>query len=159
MSRPTIDEILMAEAWLWSLRGTCSRREVGAVVATTRGVTVTHGYNGALAGMPHCAPHEDHQPCETSEHAERNAIYFAARRGVALEGCTLYSTDSPCVACARAVVQCGITRVVFERSYRDDRGLVLLMAADVAVDRIEVGLQNIMLLAHINQKKIDGAMA
>jgi len=137
--RPSIDETLMAEAWLWSRRGTCSRRRVGAVVATSQGVTISHGYNGALSGMPHCAPHDDHQPCDISEHAERNAFYFAARRGVSVEGCTLYSTDSPCVACARAAVQTGIVRVVYDRPYRDDQGLVLLLAAGLKVDRITAG--------------------
>lgn len=135
MSRPSLDDVLMQEAWLWSKRGTCSRRNVGAVIATVNGVTVSTGYNGALAGMPHCAPHGDYQPCETSEHAERNAIYFAARRGVSIEGCILYTTDSPCVACARAVIQSGIVKLMYDRAYREDQGLVLLLAAGVMVER------------------------
>ncbi len=127
----------MEEAWLWSLRGTCSRRQVGAVIATPRGVTVSHGYNGALSGMPHCQPHEDYQPCDVSEHAERNAIYFAARKGVSVEGCWIFSTDSPCFGCARGIVQSGITRLIYSRNYREDQGILLLQAAGVGVERVK----------------------
>lgn len=128
----------MSVAYTMAARGTCSRRQVGAVIATDRGVILSTGYNGALSGMPHCAPHDDYEPCTTSEHAERNAIYWAARRGVPLEGTLLYSTDAPCVGCARAVVQSGIVRVVYDRPYREDQGLVLLLAAGVEVEKYDV---------------------
>jgi dCMP deaminase len=137
MSRPTIEETLMRVAFTWSDRGTCSRRRVGAVIADDRGVILSTGYNGALSGFPHCAEHNDYQPCETSSHAERNAIYWCARRGVAIEGMNLYSTDAPCVACAKACIQSGIKKVVYARPYREDQGLVLLMAGKVEVMKYE----------------------
>lgn len=128
-----------------SLRGTCSRRQVGAVVADHRGVILSTGYNGALSGFPHCAPHNDYDPCETSSHAERNAVYFAARRGVALEGAQVVSTDAPCVACAKAMIQSGIVKVTYWRPYREDKGPLLLMAAGVDVIRtgeVDEGSEN-----------------
>lgn len=123
----------MDVAYLYAQRGTCSRRQVGAVIADQKGTIHSVGYNGALSGLPHCAPHDDYNACSVSEHAERNAVFFAARRGVSTEGLYLYSTDSPCIACARACVQSGIVRVVYDRPYKDDQGLVLLMAAGVEV--------------------------
>lgn len=131
--RPSIDAVLMTIAVAWSERGTCSRRRVGAVIATPNGVTLSSGYNGALSGMPHCAPHNDYDPCSVSEHAERNAIYWAARRGVALAGSQIFTTDSPCVACARAIIQSGIIKVTYNRPYKDDQGLLLLLAAGIEI--------------------------
>lgn len=129
----------MSAAHLISKRGTCSRRQVGSVIADPRGSIVVWSYNGTLAGMPHCAGHTDYQPCTSSEHAERSGIYWAARRGVPLEGCSMFITDGPCVACARGIVQAGIVRVVYDRSYRDDQGLILLLAAGLKVDQLTIG--------------------
>lgn len=139
MARPTSDETLMEIAKVMSRRGTCSRRQVGAVIADTKGVILQSGYNGALAGFPHCAPHNDYEPCETSSHAERNAVYFAARKGVALEGAQFFSTDAPCVACAKAMIQSGIIKVTYWRPYREDKGPLLLMAAGIEVVLFEGG--------------------
>src|SRR5687768_15409764 len=119
----------MTNAYTWSRRGTCSRRQVGAIISDPRGVTLSTGYNGALSGFAHCGPHEDYSPCDVSEHAERNAIYWAGRRGVALEGSQIHTTDAPCPACARGIVQAGITRVVYDRPYRENQGLLVLQAA------------------------------
>lgn len=138
MSRPSIEDTLMGVAHLYALRGTCSRRYVGAVIADNRGVISSTGYNGALSGFPHCAEHTDYQPCEISAHAERNAIDWSARRGVATEGLIMYTTDAPCVACSKSIIQSGIKKVVYDRPYREDQGLILLIAADVEVVKWKV---------------------
>lgn len=135
--RPTIEQTLMQVAHLVALRGTCSRRQVGAVIADTRGVILSTGYNGALSGMQHCDHHDDYQPCDISEHAERNAIYWAARRGIAIEDTILFTTDSPCPGCARGIVQCGIVKVVYDRPYRENIGTLLLQAAGIEVVKYE----------------------
>lgn len=129
--RPTLDETLMEIAYVWSRRGTCSRRQVGCVISDSRGVILSSGYNGALSGFSHCGPHEDYQPCDVSSHAERNAIYWAARRGVALEGSQIHVTDACCPACSKGIVQSGITRVVYDRPYRENVGLLILQAAHI----------------------------
>lgn len=128
----------MQIAFTVSKRGTCSRRQVGAVIADSRGVVLSTGYNGALSGLPHCDPHDDYQPCHVSEHGERNAIYWAARRGVALEGASLYTTDCPCYGCSRGIIQAGIKRLVYCRPYREEEGLLLLLAANVEVEQVEL---------------------
>lgn len=131
--RPSKEEALLTIAFAMAQRGTCSRRRVGAIIASHRGSTLASGYNGALSGFPHCAPHYDYQPCDISEHAERNAIYDAASRGIALNGSAMYCTDSPCYGCARGIIQVGIQRVVYVRNYHDDSGANLLHNAGIFV--------------------------
>lgn len=131
--RPTITDVLMRTAFVIAERGTCSRRKVGVVLADRNGTMRSWAYNGALSGMPHCEPHTDFQPCGVSEHAERNAIYFCARRGVATDGLYAYSTDAPCHACARALIQAGVIRLTYARDYRLNDGLTLLARAGVAL--------------------------
>lgn len=139
-----MDAILMEMAHLMSLRGTCSRAQVGCVVARDGRVCAT-GYNGAPAGLEHCLhpPGElsVDQPsnapaCTWSIHAEANAVAFAARYGVALQDATLYTTMSPCVPCAQLAINAGITRVVYAIGYRNTAGLDLLTQADVQVSLI-----------------------
>lgn len=122
-------------------RGTCSRLQVGAVFSRD-GRIISTGYNGAPKGMPHCV-HEDKTPlfdnistgvepgCQIAEHAERNAIAYAARFGVALDGSELHVTHAPCLACARTVINAGITRVTFITPYRLTEGVDLLWQAGV----------------------------
>src|SRR5688572_24369543 len=110
--RPSIVDVLMRTAFVVSSRGTCSRRQVGAVIADERGTIASWAYNGALSGLPHCEPHNDYQPCETSEHAERNALFWCARTGRSTDGLRMFCTDAPCHACARAIIQCGLKSVV-----------------------------------------------
>lgn len=151
-TRPDRDTTLLATATLFSDRSTCSRAHVGCVGARD-GRILTTGYNGAPAGMPHC----DHRcvcgpsdpgdeahldtcpavnPCTIAAHAEVNAIAFAARHGVALEGSTLYVTMLPCLSCSLLIVNAGVVRVVFDQPYRDNSGLSLLLEAGIEVDRL-----------------------
>jgi dCMP deaminase len=123
----------MRTAFVIADRGTCSRRQVGCVLADDRGTIVSWAYNGALAGFAHCEPHTDYQPCETSEHAERNAIYWCARNGIKTDGLNAWCTDSPCHGCARGLVQAGIKSVTYARVYRMTQGIDLLIAARIHV--------------------------
>lgn len=133
-------DVLMWQARAISTRGTCSRRQVGAVIADKYGVAIGSGYNGAVRGLPHCEGHDDYKPCEVSEHAERNAIYSAARHGVPIEGLSMYVTDAPCHGCARAIIQSGIVSVTYERDYRLTQGLELLVRAGVELGQWAGGL-------------------
>ncbi len=104
---------------LIATRSTCPRRAVGAVLVREHRVIAT-GYNGAPAGQPHCLDAGcliENNHCVRTIHAEMNALLQCARYGIATEGVDLYCTDFPCRHCARALVQAGIVRVFFQRSY------------------------------------------
>jgi dCMP deaminase len=155
--RPSLEDTLMTIAHTVSERSTCSRRHNGAVIANSRGVVLSTGYNGSLSGMDHCdhececmaeiidpGEHLDNCPanpnngCTTAVHAEANAIYFAARNGVSVQGSIIYCTTEPCTKCAEAIVQSGIISCVYELEYRSHAGIELLRAAGVTVYRKEV---------------------
>lgn len=143
----------MDMARVMARRSTCSRNAVGAIVALD-GRVLSSGFNGAARGLPHCdhtcnCEHQrcevhDHEywctsigGCEISVHAEANAVAFAARHGIALLGSTLYATLSPCVKCAQLIVNVGVQRVVYDRSYRDPSGVNLLVESGITVDGVD----------------------
>lgn len=136
--RPTIDETIMEIAYLWSKRSTCnrgSRGSVGAVLARDSRVIGT-GYNGVPPGMRHCQHDgivDDARSCVRAIHAERNALNFAARHGVRVEGATLYTTVSPCIPCCYDILACGIVRVVYHQPYRITDGLNALLTGGVEI--------------------------
>lgn len=136
--RPTIDETLIQIAFTMADRSTCDRRHNGAVIATESGVVLSTGYNGSLSGMDHCdhKTNPDENGCTTAVHAEANAIYFAARNGVAVNNSIIYCTTEPCLKCAEAIVQSGINQCVYSLTYRDHSGLALLERAGVQVKQI-----------------------
>lgn len=126
------DEKLARAAELEALRSTCCRKQVGAIISRD-GRTLISGYNGAPSGLPHCEPatcNKD-RPCTRTVHAEANAIAFAARHGIAIEGATLHVTVSPCNDCAKLIINSGIKRVVYLEAYRDSSPLELLDSAGV----------------------------
>lgn len=105
-----------------SVRATCDRKHVGAVIVVDQQVAAT-GYNGSVRGLPHCdeVGHdmvEGH--CVRTIHAEMNALAQAARRGVRVEGAFIYTTASPCWSCFRVLVNAGIRRFVYAEAYREE---------------------------------------
>ncbi len=111
-----------------SKRATCDRGRSGCVIAKDRQILVT-GYVGSPQGLPHCddvghelkkTVHEDGtvtQHCVRTVHAEQNAICQAAKRGISIDGATIYCRMTPCRTCAMLLINCGIKRVVCERKY------------------------------------------
>lgn len=134
--RPPRDIVLMGFAALTSTRGTCSRLEVGAIAAKD-GRVLSSGYNGAPTGLAHCVHDEEGVPCRRAIHAEANAVAFAAKHGVSLEGATVYITHSPCFSCAQLMINSGIVRIVYSHLYRDTSPLELLAEAGITVEQIE----------------------
>lgn len=125
------DQMLVEMAQAAAKRGTCSRKQVGVVVARKGRVLVT-GYNGTPAGMPHCEHVMTNGGiCEESVHAEANAIAFAARYGMSLDGAELYTTYSPCLTCAKLIINAGIYRVSMCEAYHDKSGILLLQRANI----------------------------
>ena len=136
------DEYFMKSAFLVAERSTCLHHHVGAVVVKNKRQICT-GYNGPTSGEEHC---DDRGECEKERlaklrgdkaisgrgvddcpviHAESNAIYQAALMGTPLNGAKMYLTHQPCVHCAKAINQVGITEVIFAIPYADKRGLEL----------------------------------
>lgn len=137
-------------------RSTCLRSQVGALIVKD-GRIVSMGYNGPVSGMPACSKPDDlHQvliiagalepsgtecmgpACTRSLHAETNAIAFAARAGVSVEGCTMYCSMSPCINCAKVIVNSGIKELKYLEEYRDTSGLELLEKAGIKIEHLEV---------------------
>lgn len=143
--RPSVDQYFMDMTHLVKSRGTCPRRQVGAVIVKAKRVLTT-GYNGAPRNFPHpldvgCLRDEleiprgmvaDICPCL---HAEQNAILQAATTGVSIEGADLYCTTQPCTQCSRMVANCGMQRVIFEEEYPDPLAVGILTTAGVELWR------------------------
>lgn len=122
--RPDWDQYFLIIADAVSLRMSCNRARIGAIVVSTDHRILSTGYGGAPAGWPSCdeVGHElveinGRQSCVRTIHAEENAIVTAARHGVPLMGSTLYTTASTCYNCLKRVAQVGIFRVVYGTEY------------------------------------------
>lgn len=126
--RPSWDEYFMEVADAISKRATCDRGRSGCVIAKDKQVLAT-GYVGSPVGFPHCDEighqmkkliHEDGsvtEHCVRTVHAEQNAICQAAKRGVSINGATVYCRMTPCRTCAMLLINCGIANIYCERKY------------------------------------------
>ena len=118
-------DYFMDIASLASTRSTCDRKRVGAVIVRDR-VILTTGYNGSMAGAPHCDD-ADHLMiyghCTRTIHAEMNAIAQAAKNGIMIEGADLYVTARPCWNCFRVIANTGIKNVYYSEEYRPDKNI------------------------------------
>ena len=130
MNRPGFDEIYMELAQNLARKSHCVKMKVGSVLTKdTRIVSI--GYNGPPAGTHNCdeewpetgCPRDSKGSCSLALHAEQNAILYASKNGVPLDGCTLYITLSPCLPCARIIFSVGIKKVIFLNSYAEYKGI------------------------------------
>ena len=156
------DEMFTKITQVVAQRSTCLRFQVGALIVK-EGRIISMGYNGPVAGRPECKKvptfeelttdpayqgraaskviqelNNDPLLCEgpgctRSLHAETNAIAFAAKAGVSVEGCTLYCSLSPCINCAKVIVNSGIKEVKFLKKYRNEEGIRFLQESGIAV--------------------------
>lgn len=128
-NRISREQMLMEMAIIASKRSTCNRKHVGAIIAL-EGRPVSVGYAGAPSGMPHCLEHGclpgPDGGCIRTQHAEANAIAWAARKGLATEESGIYTTVSPCLACAKLILNAGIRYVWYLERYRKTEGIDLL---------------------------------
>lgn len=141
MHRISSDSMLMQTAHLHSMLGTCNRAQVGAVFARNTRI-ITTGRVGSLPGQPHCCDVGcligPDGGCLRTQHAEANAIGFAAKHGIALIDTTLYVTLSPCLPCAKLIASAGIVSVKYDVEYRKTDGLDFLRDAGIQVERFHV---------------------
>lgn len=124
-------------AHIWAENSYCTRRQVGALIVKSK-MIISDGYNGTPSGFPNVCEGEDGLTLPYVLHAEANAITKIARSGNNSDGATLYVTDSPCIECAKLIIQAGIARVVYARSYRLTEGIDLLKRAGIEVVHIEL---------------------
>lgn len=129
--RPSWDEYFMEIMHTVSKRATCDRGRSGCVIAKDNQLLVS-GYVGSPVGLKHCdedghiikkVMHIDEgdrisEHCVRTVHAEQNAICQAAKRGISIDGATLYCRMTPCRTCAMLIINCGIKRIVCEKKYQ-----------------------------------------
>ncbi len=147
MSRPDNDTYFMRMADLAATRSTCLRRQVGAVIVKEKRVLTT-GYNGAPKGLKHCAEvgcvrsqnniesGTRHELCR-GVHAEQNAVIQAAYFGASIKDASIYTTNFPCVMCAKILVNAGIIEVIYKDDYVDPLSKVIMNESKVVVRRYE----------------------
>ena len=109
---------------------------MGAILVKDR-MIISDGYNGTPSGFENVCEDENGVTKPYVLHAEANAITKVARSNNSSLGATLYITDSPCMECAKLIIQSGITRVVYARDYRITDGVDLLRRAGIEVEKFE----------------------
>lgn len=122
-------------ARIWATNSYCKRRQVGALLVKNK-MIISDGYNGTPSGFENKCEDENNITKPYVLHAEANAITKVAKSNNSSEGSTLYITTSPCIECAKLIIQAGIARVVFSEKYRITDGLDLLKRAEVELVHI-----------------------
>ena len=137
--RPSWDTYFMATALLMASRSSCERLHVGCVVVSggsQKNRIIAAGYNGFLPGASHTSRVRDGHE-QATVHAEQNAVSDAARRGISLDGATVYITHYPCINCAKILAAAGISRVKYHRDYKNDELVKeLLQEAGVSIQKL-----------------------
>ncbi len=139
--RKSWDEYFMEITEMVASRSTCDRAYVGCVIVNEENRIVSTGYNGSVSGNPHCIDvghtmRDGH--CIATIHAEMNAILYCAKEGISLKGCRAYITHFPCLNCTKALVQVGITKIIYRDSYRiDEYALELLKKNNIEIVKWE----------------------
>lgn len=124
-------------AQIWAENSYCKRRQVGALIVKDK-MIISDGYNGTPVGFENvCEDDNDHTKPYVL-HAEANAITKVAQSNNSSNGATLYVTSSPCIECAKLIIQAGIKRVVFNEIYRLTDGIELMRRAGIICEQISI---------------------
>lgn len=126
------DRRYLAMARIWAQNSYCQRRQVGALVVK-EGMIISDGYNGTPSGFENVCEDDNGVTKPYVLHAEANAITKLARSSNNSDGATIYITASPCIECAKLIIQAGIHRVVYGEKYRLTDGIELLERAGIEV--------------------------
>ena len=132
-----LDERYMRMARIWAENSYCERRKVGALLVKDKAI-ISDGYNGTPAGFENKCEDENNMSKAYVLHAEANAITKIARSNNSSDGATLYVTASPCIECAKLIIQSGIKRVVYGEQYRIMDGVELLERAGIEIMYLEI---------------------
>ena len=128
----TLDYRYLRMAKIWAENSYCKRRKVGALVVKDQ-MIISDGYNGTPSGFDNVCEDSRNLTLPYVLHAEANAITKLARSSNNSDGSTLYVTASPCIECAKLIIQAGIKRVVYAEKYRLEDGIALLQRAGIEV--------------------------
>ena len=126
------DQRYLEMARIWAKNSYCTRRQVGALVVKNN-MIISDGYNGTPSGFENVCEDDNGITKPYVLHAEANAITKLARSSNNSEGATIYITASPCIECAKLIIQAGIRRVVYGEKYRLTDGIELLERAGIEV--------------------------
>ena len=127
-----LDYRYLRMAKIWAENSYCKRRKVGALVVKDQ-MIISDGYNGTPSGFDNVCEDSRDLTLPYVLHAEANAITKLARSSNNSDGSTLYVTASPCIECAKLIIQAGIKRVVYAEKYRLEDGVALLQRAGIEV--------------------------
>lgn len=125
-----LDTRYLRMALIWAENSYCERRKVGALVVKNK-MIISDGYNGTPSGFENVCEDDNNVTKPYVLHAEANAITKLARSSNSSEGSTMYITASPCIECAKLIIQSGVKRVVYGENYRLRDGLDLLERAGI----------------------------
>lgn len=134
-----LDKRYLRMARIWAENSYCQRRQVGALVVKNK-MIISDGYNGTPSGFENVCEDDNNVTKPYVLHAEANAITKLARSNNNSDGSTLYVTASPCIECAKLIIQSGIKRVVYGEKYRLEDGIDLLRRANIEVNYINLDL-------------------
>ena len=130
------DQRYLQMARIWAQNSYCQRRQVGALVVK-EGMIISDGYNGTPSGFENVCEDDNGITKPYVLHAEANAITKLARSSNNSDGATIYITASPCIECAKLIIQAGIKRVVYGEKYRLTDGIELLERAGIEIEYLE----------------------
>lgn len=132
-----LDKRYLRMSRIWAENSYCIRRKVGALLVKDK-MIISDGYNGTPSGFENICEDETGKTKPYVLHAEANAITKIANSGNNSNGATLYVTASPCIECAKLIIQAGIKRVVYVDAYRVDDGIKLLERAGIEVVQLDI---------------------
>jgi dCMP deaminase len=132
-----LDKRYLRMAAIWAENSYCKRRQVGALIVHNNRI-ISDGYNGTPSGFENVCEDEYGNTRQYVLHAEANAITKVAASSNSSADATIYITSSPCIECAKLIIQAGIKRVVYSSNYRITDGCDLLRLANIQTDYIEI---------------------
>ena len=132
-----LDYRYLRMARVWAENSYCKRRKVGALVVKQK-MIISDGYNGTPSGFENICEEENGITKPYVLHAQANDITKLARSGNNSDGSTLYVTASPCIECAKLIIQAGIKRVVYGEKYRLTEGIDLLKRANIEIEFLNI---------------------
>jgi dCMP deaminase len=132
-----LDSRYLRMAQIWAENSYCKRRKVGALIVKDK-MIISDGYNGTPVGFENVCEDEENHSKVYVLHAEANDITKVAQSNNSSRDATLYVTSSPCIECAKLIIQAGIKRVVFNEVYRLTDGIELLERAGIDCCQLDV---------------------